>query len=347
MRVTAKTPAPRIATAPTVAAMILPRERDPPRGRGRLDRGHRHRRHRLGRRRWPPADRTTAGRSRPAVSLVGVGWSARPHRAPGAASCRRRSRVLVLLHRPPPGAYRRACGPPVSSGRGPVPAERHVPSSTCASPSLVPTDSSAPRCWRRCGPPGTRRCRSCAAAPGAGEIGWDPRAGGSTRGSLRGLDAVVNLAGAGIGDKRWSDEYKRRCSSRGPGRPRCSPTRSPGSTAGRRRCCRDRRSASTAIAATRSSTSRRRPAPASSPTSPRRGRRRTAPAAAAGRARRAPAHRHRAGRPGRRAAEACCRCSRSASAAASASGRQWMSWIALDDEVAAIVHLLTATSSGR
>jgi uncharacterized protein len=45
--------------------------------------------------------------------------------------------------------------------------------------------------------------------PGAGEIGWDPRAGRLEPGSLRGLDAVVNLAGAGIGDKRWSDEYKR------------------------------------------------------------------------------------------------------------------------------------------
>ena len=32
---------------------------------------------------------------------------------------------------------------------------------------------------------------------------------GSTRPALRGLDAVVNLAGAGIGDHRWTDEYKR------------------------------------------------------------------------------------------------------------------------------------------
>ena len=46
-------------------------------------------------------------------------------------------------------------------------------------------------------------------APAAGEIGWDPRAGRLEPRALRGLDAVVNLAGAGIGDKRWSDEYKR------------------------------------------------------------------------------------------------------------------------------------------
>lgn len=47
------------------------------------------------------------------------------------------------------------------------------------------------------------------ATPAAGEIGWDPRAGRLDPADLTGIDAVVNLAGAGIGDKRWSDEYKR------------------------------------------------------------------------------------------------------------------------------------------
>jgi uncharacterized protein (TIGR01777 family) len=46
-------------------------------------------------------------------------------------------------------------------------------------------------------------------APQAGEIGWDPRAGRLDPEALVGIDAVVNLAGAGIGDKRWSEEYKR------------------------------------------------------------------------------------------------------------------------------------------
>ena len=45
--------------------------------------------------------------------------------------------------------------------------------------------------------------------PARGEIGWDPRAGQLATRSLVGVDAVVNLAGAGIGDRRWSDEYKR------------------------------------------------------------------------------------------------------------------------------------------
>lgn len=45
--------------------------------------------------------------------------------------------------------------------------------------------------------------------PGPGEIGWDPRAGRLDRRALTGVDAVVNLAGAGIGDRRWTDEYRR------------------------------------------------------------------------------------------------------------------------------------------
>ena len=45
--------------------------------------------------------------------------------------------------------------------------------------------------------------------PAAGEIGWDPDAGRLDANALRGIDAVVNLAGVGIGDHRWTDEYKR------------------------------------------------------------------------------------------------------------------------------------------
>jgi hypothetical protein len=38
---------------------------------------------------------------------------------------------------------------------------------------------------------------------------WDPKAQTIAPGALEGVDAVVNLAGAGIGDKRWNDAYKR------------------------------------------------------------------------------------------------------------------------------------------
>jgi uncharacterized protein (TIGR01777 family) len=40
-------------------------------------------------------------------------------------------------------------------------------------------------------------------------ISWDPAAGRIDASRLAGVDAVVHLAGAGIGDKRWTDSYKR------------------------------------------------------------------------------------------------------------------------------------------
>ncbi len=45
-------------------------------------------------------------------------------------------------------------------------------------------------------------------APGDG-LRWDPDAGTIDAEGFDGLDAVVHLAGAGIGDKRWTDEQKR------------------------------------------------------------------------------------------------------------------------------------------
>ncbi len=42
-----------------------------------------------------------------------------------------------------------------------------------------------------------------------GEIQWDPAAGRLDPAALAGTDAVVHLAGAGIGDRRWTDDYKR------------------------------------------------------------------------------------------------------------------------------------------
>lgn len=46
-------------------------------------------------------------------------------------------------------------------------------------------------------------------ASGSDEISWDPAAGTIDAAGLEGLDAVVHLAGAGIGDKRWSDARKK------------------------------------------------------------------------------------------------------------------------------------------
>jgi uncharacterized protein (TIGR01777 family) len=44
---------------------------------------------------------------------------------------------------------------------------------------------------------------------GSNEIQWDPAKGLLDAEALAGADAVVHLAGAGIGDRRWTDDYKR------------------------------------------------------------------------------------------------------------------------------------------
>lgn len=46
-------------------------------------------------------------------------------------------------------------------------------------------------------------------ASASDEISWDPIAGTVDLDALNGVDGVVHLAGAGVGDRRWSDEYKR------------------------------------------------------------------------------------------------------------------------------------------
>lgn len=52
--------------------------------------------------------------------------------------------------------------------------------------------------------------RTVRRTPASGsEIAWDPAAGTIAPGALEGVDAVIHLAGAGIGDKRWTDSYKR------------------------------------------------------------------------------------------------------------------------------------------
>ncbi len=40
------------------------------------------------------------------------------------------------------------------------------------------------------------------------EIQWDPKTGYVDIEALRGVDAVIHLAGVGVGDKRWSKRYK-------------------------------------------------------------------------------------------------------------------------------------------
>jgi hypothetical protein len=51
-----------------------------------------------------------------------------------------------------------------------------------------------------------RLVRRAAVAPD--EITWDPTLGTVDLTALQGVDAVIHLAGAGVGDKRWSTKYK-------------------------------------------------------------------------------------------------------------------------------------------
>jgi uncharacterized protein len=56
---------------------------------------------------------------------------------------------------------------------------------------------------------GDRVLRLVRGAPeGADDVAWDPPAGTIDAAALEGVDAVVHLAGAGIGDKKWTPERK-------------------------------------------------------------------------------------------------------------------------------------------
>ena len=52
-----------------------------------------------------------------------------------------------------------------------------------------------------------RLVRRPATAPD--EVTWDPAAGTVDLAGLEGIDAVIHLAGAGVGDHRWTDAYKK------------------------------------------------------------------------------------------------------------------------------------------
>jgi uncharacterized protein (TIGR01777 family) len=53
----------------------------------------------------------------------------------------------------------------------------------------------------------TRLVRRPPASPD--EVQWDPKGGSVDAGGLAGIDALVHLAGAGVGGRRWTASYKR------------------------------------------------------------------------------------------------------------------------------------------
>ena len=52
-----------------------------------------------------------------------------------------------------------------------------------------------------------RLVRRPAGAPD--EVTWDPKAGTVDLDAMAGVEGVIHLAGAGVGDHRWTDDYKR------------------------------------------------------------------------------------------------------------------------------------------
>ena len=183
----------------------------------------------------------------------------------------------------------------------------------------------------------TRLSRSKA---GAGTIRWDPSAG-TIDGDLEGTEAVVHLAGESIAQGRWNPEKKTaHPRQQGAGDSSAGRDVSPPSPSRRRSWSRPRPSATTGTVATRSSP-RRAP------------RARTSWPGCAGSGRPRPSRR------GGPASGSFTRGSGSCSARRAApsgrrlpifklggggkigSGRQWWSWVALDDVVGSIVHALT------
>lgn len=57
---------------------------------------------------------------------------------------------------------------------------------------------------------GHRARRLVRSRPGPDDVSWDPMAGTIDAGRLEGVDGVVHLAGVGIGDKRWTTAQKAR-----------------------------------------------------------------------------------------------------------------------------------------
>ena len=162
-------------------------------------------------------------------------------------------------------------------------------------------------------------CASCGVTRSAPTTcGGIPTPGTIDAAGLEGVDAVVHLAGAGIGDKKWTPAAQAaRAREPHAGAPGCSRARSRGSTASRACSCRRRRSGTTATAATRCSPRTSPPGDDFGAHVCRRVGGRDRAGGRRGHPRRAHPHRPRAGRRRAACCSACCCRSSSASAVGS------------------------------
>ena len=180
---------------------------------------------------------------------------------------------------------------------------------------------------------------------GSDDVRWDPEAGTIDAAGLEGVDAVVHLAGAGIGDKKWTPGAQ----AAHPREPhRRAPTSSPAPWRASSR-------PPTVLRVGLGGRLLRQPrAPRSSPRSRRRAT--TSPPRSAWPGRPRPPRPRRPGSGWCTSAPASCwppTAARSTGCSCPfklglggriGSGDQYMSWITLDDHVGAIRHLLTTDS---
>ncbi len=86
----------------------------------------------------------------------------------------------------------------------------------------------------------------------ADEVEWDPAAGTIDTDALQGVQAAINLSGAGVGDKRWTSDYKRVLRDSRVDSSRTLATALASLSPVPRCCCRRRGWTTTATPATRS-----------------------------------------------------------------------------------------------
>ncbi len=180
----------------------------------------------------------------------------------------------------------------------------------------------------------------------AEEVRWDPAAGTIDRDGLVGIDAAVHLAGEGIGEKRWTPQQKRRIlDSRTEGTTLLADDHGRPRPQAGRSCCRARPSASTPTAGDAVLDEESPLGHDFAAEVVRAWEGATRPAADAG-IRTAFLRTGIVQSPTGGALGKVLPLFKLGLGGRIGSGRQWWPWVSIEDEVGAIVHLLTAEVAG-